>query len=336
MAIALLVLGSGAAAPALADTVNLRNGDRLTGTIKHLSPDALTLDTPYAGEVRVARSDVANFETDGDVEYLPYWGASPSRASFSAARSPGIITIDDGEGTRQIPLSRVAVLKPKPEQTENGVAITGRITLSSAWASGNSDSERTWGEADLGAKAHDWRGQLGLKLRRESEAGQTRADYRLASGNYDRFIDESRFRYLRGSLEHDRFKDLSLRSAAGGGLGVQLVDSERTELSIRGGVDLVSQERVVAADESYPAAGWGIGLKHRLQFASAELFHEQEGYSNLRDTGQMTLRSRSGVRVPVRAGLSASLQLNVDWEREPSPGRRSTDSAWLLGIGYEW
>ncbi|MFP5405563.1 MAG: YdiY family protein [Gammaproteobacteria bacterium] len=333
-ALAALVLA--AASPVLADTVSLRNGDRLTGTIRHLSADALTLQTPYAGEVRISRSDIANFETDGDVEYLPYWGATPHRASFSPAQSPGVVTIENGEGAREIPLSRVAVLKPRPEETENGVAITGQVTLSGAWASGNSDSERASGEADLGARARDWRGKLGLKLRHEREGGQTNADYWLVGGNYDRFMDESRFRYVRASLEHDRFKDLSLRSTVGGGLGVQLVDSDRTQLSLRGGLDFVTEDRLAAADEGYPAAGWGVTFKHRLKFASAEVFHDQEGYSNLHDTGQMTLRSRSGLRVPISAGLTASLQLNVDWEREPSPGRRPADSAWSLGVGYRW
>ena len=50
----------------------------------------------------------------------------------------------------------------------------------------------------------------------------------------------------------------------------------------------------------------------------------------------MTLRSRSGLRVPIADGLNASLQLNADWERTPAPGRKSTDTTMLLGLSYGW
>lgn len=331
---ALLLVG--ASGLALADTVVLRNGDRLTGTIKHLSPDKLTLATQWGGEVSIDRAEVASFATDRPVRWSRQWGGEPNRATFGLAEAPGVVTIDEGDGPKQVPMSRVALLRPKPHETEDGVAYKGRVMLSTGWSEGNSDSERIWAEADFAARARDWRYDLGLKLRRESDGGQTTADHWLASGKHDRFVEETRFWYLRGSLERDRFKDLSLRSAVGAGYGWQLIDSERTQLSLRAGADAVSEDRIAAPDEAYPAAGWGVDFKHRLDFASAELFHDQQGYWNLEDTGKMTVRSRSGIRLPVREGLTASLQLNVDWEREPSPGRRSTDSTWLLGLGYQW
>ena len=39
-------------------------------------------------------------------------------------------------------------------------------------------------------------------------------------------------------------------------------------------------------------------------------------------------------RVPLVERLNATAQLNVDWERRPSPGRVSTDSTLLLGVDY--
>lgn len=321
---------------AMADTVVLRNGDRLTGTITHLSPHKLSLSTPWGGEVKIDRNHVASFETEGEVEWLPYWGAEPRRASFAKVASAGVIAIEDDQGVREVPMSRVAVIKPNPEETADGVSRKGRITMSAAWAQGNNDNERVWAEADLTSRARLWRSDLRLGVRRESDQGETTVDNWLASGNYDRFFAENNFRYFRGSVERDRFKDLRLRGAVGGGLGLQLLDTERSQLSVRGGVDLVTEEWAVENDETYPAAGWGVSFKHRTALLEAELFHDQEGFWNLEDTSQMTLRSRSGVRMPIRGGLTASLQLNLEWERDPSPGRRATDSSWLLGLGYEW
>ena len=67
-----------------------------------------------------------------------------------------------------------------------------------------------------------------------------------------------------------------------------------------------------------------------------ELFHEHDGFISLEDTNDVTLRSRSGLRMPIAGGLDASLQLNVDWERSPAAGRKSTDASLLVGVGYRW
>jgi hypothetical protein len=324
------------AGTASADTVVLRNGDRLTGTITHLSAHALSLNTSWGGDLKINRDQIASFETDDEVEWLPYWGAEPKRASFAQVASAGVVAIEDEQGVREVPMGRVAVINPAPEETADGIATEGRVMVSTAWSEGNNDNERIWAEADLSARARVWRAELRGAFRRERDQGETTADNWIVSGNIDRFFDADNFRYFRGSVERDRFKDLRLRGAVGGGLGLQLIETGRTQLSLRGGVDLVSEERSLDRDETYPAAGWGISFKHKTELLGTEVFHDQEGFWNLHEHSEMTVRSRSGIRMPIRGGVSASLQLNLDWEREPSPGRRSTDSSWLLGLGYQW
>ena len=117
---------------------------------------------------------------------------------------------------------------------------------------------------------------------------------------------------------------------------IYLVDDDRTQLSVRGGIEVIHENRINADDERFPAAGWGVALKRQVSFADAEIFHDQQGFWNLDDSDQMNLRSRTGIRFPVRGGIIASLQLDLDWERTPVDGRRSTDSTWLLGLGYAW
>lgn len=347
---------------ASADTVLLHNGDRLTGRILHLSPEALKLETTWAGEMEIRRTEIRAIRTDKPVVVLrersdhTEWAViepgDPGRltvrpvsseevsgpAAAQAASGPTAPPAADPESAPlDVAARSIRYINPDPAESGEGVSRDGRITLSGAILRGNSESDRMYVESDFNSRARDWRYTLGLKARRERDLGNLAASNWLLSGHYDRFLAGSaRFAYLRGSLEEDRFRDIDLRSAVGAGLGMQLWQTERMQLSLRGGLDAVRFQRVEGPDESYPALGWGVNFSRHIDRLSAELFHDQSGYWNLRHQRQITLRSRSGIRVPFVAGLTASLQLNFDWEGEPSGGRHATDIGWLIGLGYEW
>jgi len=351
---------------AWADTITLHNGDRLTGRVLHMSPSTLTFETTWAGELHIPRYEVRAIETDKPVGVLREranrtesmtLGPAPAGQVTLSPEAPGRAPVADGDGSAQpgapapagsgqaeaaappavtVPLARVRYLNPKPEESGEGVSREGRVTLAGTFVRGNSAGDRAYAEGDFEARALDWRYALNAKLNRERGDEATTASNWLAGGNFDRFIDERRFGYLRGSVERDRFRDISTRATAGAGLGVQLVQTARAKLSLRGGLDAIDVRRIVGPDESWPAVGWGANLGYRLDTWPAELFHDQQGFLNLDDPSQVTLRSRSGLRVPFASGLTASLQFNFDWDSQPSPGRRSGDSTWLVGLGYAW
>lgn len=66
------------------------------------------------------------------------------------------------------------------------------------------------------------------------------------------------------------------------------------------------------------------------------LFHAQDGNASLEEVGDLVVRTKTGLRWPLAGGLSATAQLNLDWESDPAPGRSRTDRAVLPGLGYEW
>lgn len=321
------------AATALADVLTLDNGDRLSGRIEHKSDNTLTLKTQYAGSVSIAWDRVVLIVTDAPVRVM----LKDSDQTISSRLLPGAagrLTFEAGVGDAA--LAQVAYINPTPAESGSGVAYSGRATLSWANTRGNSTSNRLYAQGELTARARRYRYALGLKAERAGESGQQSASNWLGDGSFDRFIDKQRFIYSRASLENNRFNDLRLRSTLGGGYGFQFYETERTKLSLRGGLDYVAIDRETGQDDSYPAAGWGVKFSHRLHALPLELFHEHDGFLNLRNADDVTLRSRSGLRLPVAAGLNASLQLNADWERSPAPGRKSVDTTLLLGLGYDW
>lgn len=324
------------ALPAAADEIRLLNGDRITGQVKAMSGERLVVQTGFAGEIAVRWSEVASLTTSRPVEVMLEGRKRPIRGLLQSAYGGSVLLIDAQGEAVPLTLREVAMINPKPYETANGVLYAGRALLSAAYARGNTESDHVHADAELSARARDYRYNLSGRVERRTEPVIGTTSGWLLGGNYDRFLSEKRFAYARASLEHDEAKDIDHRSAVGLGYGLQLLESAAANVSVRGGLDYVAVERIVGPQESYPALGWGIKATVAPWGPRLELFHEQDGFWNLEDTGVLVLRSKTGMRVPLIDGLNATAQLNVDWEREPSPGRESTDSTLLLGVDYKF
>jgi hypothetical protein len=291
--------------PALADEVILANGDRLSGELKTRSGEHLILRTEYAGEISIRLADVQS------------------------------VSLIDSEGNiHSFGPHQLATLDPEPYKRSGAVAYSGRALLSAAYTRGNTSSDELHADGELAARARKYRYQISGRVDRRSDALEGESSAWLAGASYDRFFDERHFVYARGSLEHDRAKDIDLRSAAGAGYGVQLIETAAAKLSLRGGLDYVDVDRFEGPSEEYPAFGWGAKASVTPWGPRVELFHEQEGFWNLEDTDVVVLRTKTGMRMPVVERLHATAQLNLDWERRPAPGRVSTDSTLLFGVDY--
>lgn len=327
-----LLLSGGAAA----DEVVLRNGDRISGEIASKSADVVVVRTDYAGEVSIQWREIATLSTTRVVEVLIRGEAEPVRGTLQPLYGGGALLIDAQGKARRVTLAQIAYLNPEAHHIEGRTAYTGRGTLAANYARGNVDSERFYGEAEFNARAKRYRYALNGRSERRTDPLLGTLTSWLTAANYDRFLREKDFVYARASLEHDQAKSIEQRGTVGVGYGVQVFDSERLRLSLRAGLDYVAVDRIAAESDRYPAAGWGVRLDYAPWGPNIELFHEQEGFWNLENTDVVTLRSKTGIRLPLVAKLSATAQVNVDWERSPPPPRGSTDKVLLLGVDYTW
>ncbi|HVL35150.1 MAG TPA: DUF481 domain-containing protein [Burkholderiales bacterium] len=318
-----------------ADEIVLRNGDRITGEAVAKSADRLVVRTGYAGEISIAWREIVSITTRAPVELVLEGEPALVRGQLVPAPA-GRFAVETAEARRiEAPLDAVAFLNPKPYEAGTGIAYTGRAALAAAVSSGNVDSRHVHGRAELEARAREHRTRVSARIEQRAEEGEESAVGWLTNTSHDRFLDPRRFVYARGALEHDRAKDLRRRAAGGAGYGVQLADGPRARLSLRGGLDYVVESRYDAAGERYPALGWGLEAAATPWGPRLELFHEHYGLRNL-ERDAVVLRSKSGLRVPLVTGMSATGQLNVDWESRPPPGRASTDTTLLFGVDYAW
>jgi hypothetical protein len=314
---------------AAADEVVLRNGDRIRGEITSLADGKLLLRTDYAGEIALRWREVAALSTTGPVTVMRAGARTPLHGTLQALYGGRLLLVAPDGAAHELSLDEITHLNPPPWESGIGAAYAGRITLAAAFTRGNTEDERIDADGEFTARARDYRYALSARVERDDEPEIGVSTAWLANTNYDRFLETDRFAYVRGSLEHDRAKDIAQRASAGAGYGAELA-AGHASLTVRGGVDYVTVDRYAAANERYPALGWGVKAGY------PPWFHEHEGFWNLEDTDAVFVRSKTGLRLPLLKGLGVSAQLNLDWERRPAPGRKSTDSTLLIGIDYAW
>ncbi len=110
----LLLTLTSLALPTLADTVWLKNGDRLTGKISVLDGGKLLVETDYGGSIPVDWNKVRTLEAD-QLLLVEMHGSEDELARKLEAGDEGQVILNNGTGPRSVPLASISqIIHPKP------------------------------------------------------------------------------------------------------------------------------------------------------------------------------------------------------------------------------
>jgi putative salt-induced outer membrane protein YdiY len=319
---------------AAADVVILKNGDRITGTVERIRGGKVEIDTPYAGAVSIDAEAIESVSTDREVTVIM---KDYSRLIGPLRAVPGRITVQTEADRPPVPVDpkRVQVMLPG-RLTEKDWRVTGRVTLGVSDTAGNTEVQRLNGDAEVVARRNRDRWGFAARGNEATERGTETEMNAVVALKYDRFITERWYGYGGGTLEHDRFKDLRLRSTVGAGAGHQFIESHRLNLALESGLDRVTTDYFGGADTRFQALRLASRFDWWLWPGVVQLFNNNQGFVSLSDVRTSFLRTQSGLRFPLRAGFMASLGLNLDWDGNPAPGRESVDRQLVMSLGYKW
>ena len=135
---------------------------------------------------------------------------------------------------------------------------------------------------------------------------------------------------------NDRFRDLDLRTALGAALGYQAIETPATRVSFEGGLGYVDENLESAPDDSYAAARESARAEHAFLGGRFQAFHQHDGYFGVTGDDNLFIRMQNGVRVALGGGMAATVQLGLDYDRSPAPGRRKTDRTFVITLGYQF
>jgi len=219
-----LLAASLCASPVLADTVWMKNGDRLSGKIKVFDGGKLLLETPYGGSIALDWKEVQTLESDQEmlVKQDAYTG---EKAKSLKAAEPGKVTLANGEAPKTVELASIEqIMKPKPLVED--FVWKGNVDVALDYKRAENDTD----DYDVGfkttARHGRWRHNAEGEYNRETKDDVTTTDNWSAEYALDRFITEKWFWQGRAEYKRDRIEDLARQRTVGTGPGYQFWDDE--------------------------------------------------------------------------------------------------------------
>jgi putative salt-induced outer membrane protein YdiY len=334
MCIVLSGLLAGAAPnAAAADVVRLVNGDRLTGEVVRLEKSELVLKTVYAGDIRVKWEEVACVTSDHDLTFLLKTGeVLTGRPSCPEGGKMQIV--GERPGTlRELSLADLEAVNLSPPPP---VAYKARITAGGSTTDGNTNTTAFNSSADFEARSEHNRFTVRGKANYGESDGSTTENNALGSLKYDHFLTKKLYAYAQSLFEYDKLQDLNLRTTLSVGPGYQILDTDRAQLFAEAGLSYVNEDFENEEDNSYAAARWSLGLEVAVVPKRVKFFHRNEGYWSLKDADSYLIRTEQGLRFALVDNFFANLEYDYMYNNEPAPGTKSSDTAFIFGLGYEY
>jgi Putative salt-induced outer membrane protein len=315
--------------PAWADEVHLLNGDRLSGTIMKMEERVLTLQTDYGGEIKVDWGKVQRLTSEGPLKILlPGESDYSFRSFFYGAHD--LREVRELGPNSPIALTEINAINIEP------IRLSGTVTVGGNSTSGNSRAKAFNGAARLILHAHRQRLIVEGKYNYGQAGDEVTARNSMGSLKHNYFLNKQVFIETFGMLEKDALQNLQLRSTIGSGLGYQFYESARTTLSLSVGLAHVSEHFTTAPNTQTPSGRWSVRWEHAVWPDRVKVFHRHEGFWDINAGNAFRFNADQGIRITVYKNFYFNVEYDLRLNTQPAPGRKTTDEAFIFGVGYEF
>lgn len=326
---------------ALGDQIQLKNGDRLTGTIVKSDGKTIVFKSDLVGEVSVALDSVTNVTSDKTL-YVTLADGRTVAGLVNAKDSQA--EIRSSSGSVVVERSAITIIRSEAEQQLYESTLnpglfqqwTGGADLGLALTRGNSHTTNfALGMAISRETLRDKTSLYGAAVyNRETSDGVSRtvANTFRFGARYDRNINRDWFGYGFTDLEHNGLQQLDLRWVLGGGLGYHAIRNERTKLDLLAGLDM-SREYFEGDDNDRTSLEAQLGQTLDHQFTPRVSFKEQLFFfPNLSNGGEYRINFDASLVMDINRRLAWQVTLSDRYLSDPPGGFKQNDLLLTTGL----
>lgn len=334
----LIALTACAALSALADTIELKSGSVLKGTVKSVSTSEIVFETEDFGEVTIKAENIVKLE-DAGVHTLQFNDYSTETKKISVEQGE---ILADGD---KLPEDLKAI-DPTAETWH------GEVALAYTGTRGNSEGDSGSVEAKLNRRWENDRVKL-LAGYYYSRTGTGKNDDRTTTdrweieGQEDHFWSSAFYTYLNLKYESDRVADLRARYRAGLGGGYQWLDGYEHEatgtwnFNQEVGVNWVKEEYDVEIEDEKKNGFAALRYAHHLTYNpkwndQVEIFHNLEYLPEVDQFSKYLIRTDVGISTKIYLDFELLAKIELDYNSKPAAERKKEDVRYIVGLGYKW
>lgn len=330
-----------------AGEVVIRNGDRLTGALVRLEKSTLEMKSEYAGELKIQWAAVERLVSSEPVHVTTLSGqilvgtvtVSADSVEITApgvavARMPRAELTAIRSAEEQLRFEKSQQPAPPPGLLDNWF---GSADLGFSAARGNADTSTLSVALEAARTTAQDRASFYYTqlLGRESTTGVTVTTANTVRGGlrYDRLLGQRLFVFGFGDFEFDELQQIDLRSVYGGGLGLALRRTPRTQFDLFAGASFNNENFAVdptrRSGEGLAGEEFSHKLNGRLTFSERLVF-----YSNLSELGEYRVTFDSSLRGRLNSWLGWHLTLSDRYVSMPATNAKKNDLLLTTGLRF--
>lgn len=331
-----------------ADTVVMKNGDKLTGNVLNTTDKGVLFKSEFAGEVTIGWENISDVSTTNPVIVVLKDGKTVT-GTVKTVEGQIVSTPQTGEPVN-IAKDTVAGLRSQEAQTKFEELeqrrlhpgfldlYTGFYDFGAALARGNAQTNSFSSAAKLNRITE--KDNFGLYFTQIYTSNSTpgvgsgvTAQAMRGGWNYARNISQKWFLQGFNDYEYDRFQDLDLRVVVGGGLGYYFFKNDTGFLSLSGGTAWNREQFATGllrnSTEVYVAQEY-VKKLNRIFSINEKLVV----FPNVSDAGNFRVNFDMAIAAALNRIMALQFAVSDRYLSDPIPGNKKNDILFTSGLRF--
>ena len=315
---------------ATADVIYLTNGDQITGKIKRIWDNEVTIEPDYSDEFQVDLPMVERIESDRDFE-IEMPDGTDIVAKMQGVDDEGNQILVTESGPVEVPLGSLREVDEPEDFYDWEVLVDYSFSLNE----GNTESlnSRLAGEGMFKHGDHRHIGTI-LQVNEEQDNATTK-EQSLFTYSYNWLFADPWFFGANGQFEQDPIRQLEHRITASAGVGRDIWNDPRRFLTGQLGLGFTDEE-IGLETETSTVAVWALRFSHEFFSDDFEVFHNHSIVYTIDGRDNTVIKTTTGIRYEITDLLYANVSLDWDHESEPAGTAEKTDTLFVIGAGLEF